>query len=128
VEDEAVFDAPPVEVMVGEEVHASVQKALSLGGFGRKRVTVVDADGQGRMHAQKLPRLHERSIVYIQAGNVNSGAFDPAQEICERAREAGAWVHVDGAFGLWAGVSPKYEELARGFEQSDSWTTDAING
>jgi glutamate/tyrosine decarboxylase-like PLP-dependent enzyme len=125
VEDDGLFGAPPVEVIVGDEVHASVQKALSLGGFGRKRVTIVQTDEQGRMRADKLPALSERSIVCIQAGNVNSGAFDPAGEICERAREAGAWVHVDGAFGLWAGVSPKYAGLTRGFELADSWAADA---
>src|SRR5438874_2372985 len=125
VEDDGLFGAPPVDVVVGEEVHASLQKALRLGGFGCKRVTVVEADEQGRMRAEKLPAISERSIVCIQAGNVNSGAFDPAAEICGRARAAGAWVHVDGAFGLWAGVSPKYAELTRGFEQADSWATDA---
>ena len=125
VEDDGLLGAPPVEIVVGEEVHASVQKALSLGGFGRKRVTSVAADGQGRMRAEKLPKLSERSIVCIQAGNVNTGAFDPAEAICDRARKAGAWVHVDGAFGLWAGVSPKYAELTRGFAQADSWATDA---
>ena len=125
VEDDGLFGTPPVEIVVGEEVHASVQKALSLGGFGRNRVTVVEADAQGRMRAEKLPPLSNRSIVCIQAGNVNSGAFDPAAEICEQARAAGAWVHVDGAFGLWAGVSPKYAELTRGFELADSWATDA---
>jgi glutamate/tyrosine decarboxylase-like PLP-dependent enzyme len=125
VEDDGLLGAPRVEVVVGEEVHASVTKALSLGGFGRKRVTVVEADQQGRMRAEKLPRLDDRSIVCIQAGNVNTGAFDPAAEICERAREAGAWVHVDGAFGLWAGVSPNHEQLTRGFAQADSWATDA---
>jgi glutamate/tyrosine decarboxylase-like PLP-dependent enzyme len=125
VEDQGLAGAPAVEIVVGEEVHASVLKALSLGGFGRKRVTVVEADDQGRMRAEKLPRLSERSIVCIQAGNVNTGAFDPATEICERAREAEAWVHVDGAFGLWAGVSPKYAELTTGFGQADSWATDA---
>lgn len=125
VEDDGLAGAPPVEMIVGEEVHASVQKALSLGGFGRKRVTVVEADGQGRTRAEKLPRLSERSIVCIQAGNVNTGSFDPAEEICARAHEAGAWVHVDGAFGLWAGVSPKYAHLTRGFELADSWATDA---
>jgi glutamate/tyrosine decarboxylase-like PLP-dependent enzyme len=125
VEEDGLAGAPPVEIVVGQEVHASVQKALSLGGFGRKRVTTVQADEQGRMTAKKLPRLTERSIVCIQAGNVNTGAFDPATDICEHAREAGAWVHVDGAFGLWARVSPKYAHLTRGFEMADSWATDA---
>ncbi len=122
---DGMFGAPPIEVVVGAEVHASILKALSLAGFGRKRVTIVEADGQGRMRADKLPRLSERTIVCIQAGNVNTGAFDPAGEICKAAKEQGAWVHVDGAFGLWACISPKYERLTSGFERADSWATDA---
>jgi glutamate/tyrosine decarboxylase-like PLP-dependent enzyme len=125
VVDDGMFGAPPIEVVVGEEVHASILKALSLAGFGKKRLTMVEVDGQGRMRADKLPRLSEKTIVCIQAGNVNTGAFDPAKEICARTREQGAWVHVDGAFGLWAGVSPKYRHLTEGFEMADSWATDA---
>ena len=125
VSADGMFGAPPIDVVVGAEVHASILKALSLAGFGRKRVTIVEADGQGRMRADKLPRLSERTIVCIQAGNVNTGSFDPAVEICNAAREQSAWVHVDGAFGLWARISPKYEYLARGFDQADSWATDA---
>ncbi len=125
VTEDGMFGAPPIEVVVGGEAHASVLKALSLAGFGRKRVTIVEADSQGRMRADKLPKLSERTIVCIQAGNVNTGALDPATEICEAAKKQGAWVHVDGAFGLWARVSPKYEHLTRGFEQADSWATDA---
>jgi len=125
VVDDGMFGAPPIEVVVGADVHASVLKALSLAGFGKKRVTTVEVDGQGRMRAEKLPKLSERTLVCIQAGNVNTGAFDPAEEICGRAREAGAWVHVDGAFGLWAKLSPKYAHLVRGFEAADSWATDA---
>lgn len=125
VADDGMFAAPPIDVVVGAEVHASVLKVLSLAGFGKKRVCVVETDGQGRMRANKLPELSERTIVCIQAGNVNTGAFDPAKEICARAKAAGAWVHVDGAFGLWARVSPKYAHLAEGFEQADSWATDA---
>lgn len=125
VNADGMFGAPPIEVVVGAEVHASMLKALGLAGFGRKRVTIVEADGQGRMRADKLPRLSARTIVCIQAGNVNTGAFDPAAEICKAAKEQGAWVHVDGAFGLWAGVSPKYKHLTHGFDQADSWATDA---
>jgi glutamate/tyrosine decarboxylase-like PLP-dependent enzyme len=125
VSAEGMFGAPPIEVIVGAEVHVSILKALSLAGFGRKRVTTVEADGQGRMRADKLPRLSDRTIVCVQAGNVNTGAFDPAGEICKAAREQGAWVHVDGAFGLWARISPMYEHLTRGFDQADSWATDA---
>jgi glutamate/tyrosine decarboxylase-like PLP-dependent enzyme len=122
---DGMFGAPPIEVVVGAEVHASILKALSLAGFGRERVTMVDADGQGRMRPDKLPRLSERTIVCIQAGNVNTGAFDPAREICRAARGQGAWVHVDGAFGLWARMSRKYDHLTRGFDEADSWATDA---
>jgi glutamate/tyrosine decarboxylase-like PLP-dependent enzyme len=125
VVNEGMFGAPSIEVVIGEEVHASVLKALNLAGFGRKRVTIVQSDGQGRMRPDKLPRLSERSIVCIQAGNVNTGAFDPARKICARAQEQGAWVHVDGAFGLWAAASPKYKHLAEGFEMAESWATDA---
>jgi len=124
VEEDGMFGAPPIEVVVGEEVHASVLKALGMAGFGRKRVTAVETDEQGRMRADRLPRLSANSIVCIQAGNVNTGAYDPAREICRRAREVGAWVHVDGAFGLWAAASPKYQHLLDGFELADSWATD----
>jgi glutamate/tyrosine decarboxylase-like PLP-dependent enzyme len=124
VADDGMFGAPPIDVVVGDEVHASILKALSLAGFGKKRLTRVEADDQGRMRADKLPPLSERTILCIQAGNVNTGAFDPAAEICARAHEQGAWVHVDGAFGLWAAASPKYNHLTKGFEQADSWATD----
>ena len=125
VAEEGMFGAPPIQVVVGAEVHASMLKALSLAGFGSKRVTRVEADAQGRMRVDKLPKLSERAIVCIQAGSVNTGAFDAASEIVSRAHEQGAWVHVDGAFGLWACLSPKYKQLTRGFEQADSWATDA---
>jgi glutamate/tyrosine decarboxylase-like PLP-dependent enzyme len=125
VEEDGMFGAPPIEVVVGDGVHASILKALSLSGFGKKRLTRVEADDQGRMRRDRLPQLSDRTILCMQAGNVNTGAFDPAAEICIRAHEQGAWVHVDGAFGLWAAVSPQYRHLTKGFEQADSWATDA---
>jgi glutamate/tyrosine decarboxylase-like PLP-dependent enzyme len=125
INEDGMFGAPFIEVVVGAEVHASVVKALNMAGFGEKRLTIVEADGQGRMRADRLPPLSERTIVCIQAGNVNTGAFDPAEEICAKAKQQGAWVHVDGAFGLWARVSPKYAKQTRGFENADSWATDA---
>jgi glutamate/tyrosine decarboxylase-like PLP-dependent enzyme len=125
VEDEGAFGAPEIEVVVGAEVHASMLKALTMAGFGKKKLRYVEADDQGRMRADKLPKLSANTIVCMQAGNVNSGSFDPAAEICARAREVGAWVHVDGAFGLWAAASPKYGHLLAGFEMADSWGTDA---
>ena len=124
VENDGLFDAPPIRVVVGDEVHMSLLKALSLLGFGRSRVTRVPADSQGRMKAAELPAIDERTIVCIQAGNVNTGAFDPAREICSRARESGAWVHVDGAFGMWAAVSPRFAHLTEGYAEADSWAID----
>src|SRR5215813_1268736 len=102
VEEDGLFGAPPIRVVVGDEVHASLLKALSLLGLGRERVERVPVDGQGRMRAEALPELDETTILCLQAGNVNTGAFDPASEICAVAHQAGAWVHVDGAFGLWS--------------------------
>lgn len=125
VEAQGLFGAPPINVVVSDEVHASMLKALGLIGFGRERVTRVPVDGQGRMRADKLPPLNELTLVCIQAGNVNTGAFDPAEEICAAAREAGAWVHVDGAFGLWVAASPKHQHLTHGYADADSWALDA---
>ena len=125
VERDGLFGAPPLTVVVGDEVHVSVLKALSLVGFGRERVIRVPVDGQGRLRADRLPPLSSTTIVCIQAGNVNTGAFDPAQAICARARDAGSWVHVDGAFGIWAAAAPPRAHLAAGFALADSWATDA---
>jgi len=125
VEADGLSGAPPITVVVGEEVHASVLKALGLLGLGRKRVIRVPVDGQGRMRADALPHLDSQTILCLQAGNVNTGAFDPAAAISPAARAAGAWIHVDGAFGLWAAVSQEYRRWTKGFEQADSWATDA---
>jgi len=108
VEADGLFGAPPITVVVGDEAHPSLIKALGMLGLGRSRVMRVPVDGQGRMLATEIPPLSGPAIVCMQAGNVNTGAFDPAAEICSRARLSGAWVHVDGAFGLWAASSPKY--------------------
>jgi glutamate/tyrosine decarboxylase-like PLP-dependent enzyme len=125
VEADGLFGAPPITVVVGAEVHMSLLKALTMLGMGRDRVVRVPVDGQGRMRADALPHLDERTILCIQAGNVNTGAFDPAPAICPEARSTGAWIHVDGAFGLWAATSPAYRHLTAGFELADSWATDA---
>src|SRR5579871_218975 len=124
VEDQGLFGAPELKVVVGAGVHVSVLKALSMLGLGRTRVITVPEDEQGRMRSDRLPVLDERTILCIQAGNVNSGAFDPAAQICPRARDAGAWVHVDGAFGLWAAVAPERAHLMQGFSEADSWAVD----
>ena len=125
VEAQGLFGAPPIKIMVGQEVHVSVLKALSMLGLGRERVQRVPSDGQGRMRLDRLPEINGPTIVCLQADNVNTGAFDPAEEICSRIQGTGAWIHVDGAFGLWAAASPDTRGLMRGIERADSWATDA---
>ncbi len=124
-EGQGLFGAPPIQVVIGEEAHPSVIKSLGILGLGRDRVLRVPVDGQGRMRADRFPELSGPAIVCVQAGNVNTGAFDPAREIIRRARAAGAWIHVDGAFGLWAAAAPEYAHLVDGFAEADSWATDA---
>ncbi len=125
VEAKGLFGAPEVQVVVGEEAHPAVIKSLGMLGMGRERVVRVPVDSQGRMRAGALPELHAPTIICVQAGNVNTGSFDPIAEICARGHAAGAWVHVDGAFGLWAAASPRYRHLVEGVHEADSWATDA---
>ena len=124
VEADGLFGAPEVQVVVGAEAHTTLLQALALVGFGRERVVKVPVDGQGRMRADALPELRSPSIVCLQAGNVNTGSFDPIQEIAARARDTGAWVHLDGAFGLWAAVTPATRHLTEGIAEVDSIATD----
>ena len=123
-EADGLFGAPPVTVVVGDEAHASIGRALALLGLGRERVVRVAADGQGRLRADALPTVTGPAIVCAQAGNVNTGAFDPLDAICDWADANGAWVHVDGAFGLWAAASPRHAHLTGGLGRADSWATD----
>lgn len=120
-----IFGAPKIRVVVGEEVHVSVLLALRVLGFGREDLIRVPTDTQGRMKVDALPDLDASTIVCLQAGNVNSGTFDPAEEICKLAHNSGSWVHVDGAFGLWATVAPNHKYLTVGIADADSWATDA---
>ena len=125
VEARGLAGAPDLTVVVGEEVHPSVVKSLGLLGLGRERVHKVPVDAQGRMRADALPKVAGPTIVCTQVGNVNTGAFDPVEEITAQVHDAGAWVHVDGAFGLWAAVAPDRAHLVRGIGAADSWATDA---
>jgi glutamate/tyrosine decarboxylase-like PLP-dependent enzyme len=122
---QGLVGAPPVTVVVGAEVHATVRKALGLIGLGRGRAVVLPVDGQGRIDPGDLPPLSGPAIVCVQAGNVNTGAFDPFPALIAWAREHGAWVHVDGAFGLWAAAGPSLADRAAGAAEADSWATDA---
>jgi glutamate/tyrosine decarboxylase-like PLP-dependent enzyme len=124
VDAKGIYGAPELRVVVSNEVHVTVLKALSLLGLGRDRVIRVPTDERGRMQLDGLPPLDDQTIVCMQAGNVNTGDFDPAAEICRRAKAAGSWVHVDGAFGLWALAHPKFAVLAEGVSEADSWATD----
>ena len=124
VEADGLFGAPTITVVVGEEAHPTLFKSLGLLGLGRNRVVRVPVDSQGRMRADVIPSLSGPTILCVQAGNVNTGACDPFPEICERAHADGAWVHVDGAFGLWAPASQSTASLAIGMAEADSWATD----
>jgi glutamate/tyrosine decarboxylase-like PLP-dependent enzyme len=124
VEANGLFHAPEITIITGEEVHVSILKALTLIGFGRERIIRVPADEQGRINPEKIPVVNGPTIICLQAGNVNSGACDNIEEICRNKKE-NVWVHVDGAFGLWAAASPKTKYLVKGIEMADSWGTDA---
>lgn len=116
--------APKIRIIAHQQVHSSISKALALAGFGKENVEWVEADNQGRMVLEKLPKLDSTCLVMLQAGNVNTGGFDHFSEICKKANEVGAWVHIDGAFGLWAGASDSLSYLTEGMELASSWATD----
>ena len=124
VAGQGLSGAPPITVIVGEEVHISVLRAITLLGLGRDKVVRSPVDAQGRMQADRLPKISGPTIVCTQVGNVNSGSFDPVREISARAHDTGAWVHVDGAFGLWARAAPRRRGLADGVDEADSWALD----
>jgi glutamate/tyrosine decarboxylase-like PLP-dependent enzyme len=124
VESQGLFGAPPIEVYLSEESHPTVRKGLALLGLGRDRIRELPTDSNGRIRIDSIPVFDERTLVCAQAGNVNSGSFDPFTELVAACREAGAWLHVDGAFGLWALASREKRPLVQGVEGADSWATD----
>jgi glutamate/tyrosine decarboxylase-like PLP-dependent enzyme len=129
VESDGLFGAPPIEVVMSEEAHYTISTALRFLGLGSRRVRQISTDGNGRMRADELGVALRGGkgpcIVCAQAGNVNTGAFDPLPQIADIVKERGAWLHVDGAFGLWAAASPARAELVRGIDRADSVATDA---
>jgi glutamate/tyrosine decarboxylase-like PLP-dependent enzyme len=129
VNERGLIGAPAVRVVVGEERHVTIDRALRFLGFGTGCVVTVATDAQGRMVSERLREtlagITGPTIVCAQAGNVNTGSFDPFEEIADIAQDAGAWLHVDGAFGLWAAASPALRHLVAGAERADSWATDA---
>jgi glutamate/tyrosine decarboxylase-like PLP-dependent enzyme len=129
VADRGLFGAPEIDVVVGEEVHVTILRSLRFLGLGQSRVKHVRADGQGRMDPDALPGVlagcKGPTLVCLQAGNVNSGATDPMEPLIAAAHAHGAWVHVDGAFGLWGRASPRTRAQLQGVEAADSWAVDA---
>ncbi len=124
VNTKGLFNAPKIRIVAGMQAHGAVLKAISMLGLGRDNIEWVDVDDQGRMIADKLPGLDKNTILILQAGNVNPGSFDPFDEICDKAVRAGAWIHIDGAFGLWAACSEKLRYLTKGIEKANSWSVD----
>lgn len=116
--------APAIRVIAGKEAHSTILKAISLLGFGHKSIEFVETDAQGRIHPSLIPALDNSCLLILQAGNVNSGSFDDFDTICKKAKDAGAWIHIDGAFGLWAGAAEKLRHLTRGIEHAHSWAVD----
>ena len=117
--------APRLRIVTSQHTHSTVLKAVALLGFGTDRIEFVNVDAQGRLIADEMPALDDRTILILQAGNVNSGSFDPLRQCCEVANEAGAWVHIDGAFGLWAAACSQLCHLTDGMELGHSWSVDA---
>lgn len=124
VNEDGLVGSPPIRVIASEQAHGTVFKAVAILGLGRKRVELVPADSKGSLDVDYLPELDSRTLLIIQAGNVNTGSFDNFEKICDLAQKAGAWVHIDGAFGLWAAASPHQKYLTRGIEKADSWSVD----
>jgi len=123
--ESGLFGASPIRVVISEQAHGTVRKALAILGFGQANIDWIPSDDQGRILPDQIPDLDGNTLLVLQAGNVNTGAFDPFVPICSRAQEAGAWVHIDGTFGLWAAACEKTRYLTTGIEMADSWSVDA---
>jgi glutamate/tyrosine decarboxylase-like PLP-dependent enzyme len=124
VNAKGLFNAPKIRIVAGRHAHGAVLKAISMLGLGKENIEWVDVDSQGRIIPERIPVLDANTILILQAGNVNSGSFDPFEEIMDRAVSAGAWIHVDGAFGLWASCTENLRYLTKGIEKASSWSVD----
>lgn len=124
VNEQGMHGAPKVRVVTGKHTHSTVLKAIQLLGFGKAKIEWAEVDEQGRIIPETMPVLDPHTLVILQAGNVNSGSFDPIEIICQKAHEAGAWVHIDGAFGLWAAAATGFKHLTKGMELAQSWSVD----
>lgn len=124
INEKGLIGAPQIRIILGKHAHAAVLKSITLLGFGKEIIEWVEVDNQGRIIPEQIPELDEKTILILQAGNVNSGSFDSFSEICEKANAANSWVHIDGAFGLWAACSEKLKYLTKGIEKGNSWSVD----
>ncbi|TKD57935.1 aminotransferase class V-fold PLP-dependent enzyme [Flavobacterium sp. ASW18X] len=116
--------SPKIRIVTGKQAHSTVLKAVAILGLGVDNIEWVDVDREGRVIPELIPELDANTILILQAGNVNSGAFDPFEVLCEKARKANSWVHIDGAFGLWAGAVKELAHLTKGIEMATSWAVD----
>ena len=124
INEKGFCGAPKIRIVAGRQAHGTVSKAVALLGFGLDNIEWVETDPEGRIAPSKIPELDEKTILILQAGNVCSGAFDPFEEICRKANKAKTWIHIDGAFGLWAAASNKLMHLTRGIEKANSFSLD----
>ena len=125
VKKRGLRNAPEMRVVLSAGAHSVVKSALSIIGIGEGECEIVPVDSKGKVVASAVPELDERTLLILQAGNVNGGAYDDFNMLCDKAKASGAWVHIDGAFGLWAACSARYSHLTKGFEKADSWVADA---
>ena len=124
INTKGLFHAPAIRIVTGKQAHSTVHKAIGLLGFGKDNVEWVDVDDQGRIIPEWIPPLDNSTILILQAGNVNTGSFDPFDKIMQKANAANAWVHIDGAFGLWAGAVKELRHLTKDIEKANSWAVD----
>jgi glutamate/tyrosine decarboxylase-like PLP-dependent enzyme len=124
INENGFLNAPSIRVLAGKEAHSTIIKTIGLLGFGYKTIEFIDTDEQGRIIHELLPELDNKTLLILQAGNVNSGSFDNFSQIWRKAQAAGAWVHIDGAFGLWAAAAKKTNQLTNGIEFANSWAVD----
>ena len=124
VTEQGLFGAPKIRIVTHTHIHSSILKAISLAGFGKGNIEMVDCDDQGRIIPSAIPVIDENTILILQAGNVSSGAYDDFATICQVAKAKGAWIHIDGAFGLWAGATKRLKHLTKGFEYANSYAVD----
>lgn len=124
INEKGLRNSPKIRIITGKQAHSTVLKAIGILGLGTENIEWVDVDNQGRIVPELIPELDENTILILQAGNVNSGAFDDFETICKKANKANAWVHIDGAFGLWAQAVNELKYLTKGIERASSWAVD----